>query len=311
VTSIGSETSNQVDEMLKWIIRIVPILAIILAITAFTILSSYPDLAIKKGGPWITLYRTLIGGRMRVSDQGYWISVSRHVERRIVTVTRGRRNSLKIHALRFRPKKVDFKVLHIPPEKNAEYSIVRAAEESDALAMINASFFDPAYKPLGLCVSNGQKISPMSPAQDYQGVFFVRKAKVDIEKRKKFKRYQGYNTTGFEQAVQSGPWLVLNGKPEFSYRNKKSVSRRSAVAIDDKGRVMFVVTDTYFSGILLADFAKILAASERDGGFNVENALNLDGGNSTQLLLRTPDESYMVRGFVNSPVYIGAFKKAS
>ncbi len=297
--------------MLKWTIRIVPILAIILAITAFTILSSYPDLAIKKGGPWITLYRSQISGKMRIANKGYWISVSRHVERRIVTITRGRRSLLKIHALRFRPKKVDFKVIHVPPEKNAEYNIVKVAEESGALAMINASFFDPAFNPLGLCIMNRQEVSPMSTAQDYQGVFFVRKAKVDIAQRKKFKRYKGYNTTGFEQAVQSGPWLVLGGKPELSYRNKKSVSRRSAIAIDDKGRVMFVVTDTYFSGILLADFAKILAASERDGGFSVENALNLDGGNSTQLLLKTPDESYMVRGFVNSPVYIGAFKKVS
>ncbi len=289
--------------MLKWTLRIAPVVAILIVSTVLIIIHVNPDFAMRKGKPWIALYRNQIVGKYRISDQGYWISLSRCVERRVVRITRGRRSPLNIYALRFRPERVDFKVLHVPAEKNSEYNIVKVAEEKNVIALINASLFDLKQNPLGLCIANGEEISPMASSDNYQGVFFVRKNKIGLLHRDKFKRYKGYNTAGLDQAVQTGPWLVQNEKPILSYQKNRDRSRRSAIAIDGKGRVLFVVTDTMFSGILLADFAKVLTE------FNVKDALNLDGGNSTQLLLRTRDENYLVRGFANPPVYIAAMEK--
>ena len=57
------------------------------------------------------------------------------------------------------------------------------------------------------------------------------------------------------------------------------ISRRSAIAIDRKGRILLVASKDRFPGLTLTELQKILLGKDLD----IQDALNLDGGGSSQL----------------------------
>lgn len=295
--------------MLKWIFRGLAAVALILVVVIPVIIHKYPEYAFAKGVGWIELYRGQIGGTLKIVDSGFWLSLDRFVERRTLRITRDGINSLDLYALRFNPKKVDFRVIHIPAAEIDSRSMPAIAKASNALAMINANFFDASFKVLGLCVSQGAPVAPLASAKSYHGVFFATRSGVDLVGTKTYKRKNYRLKNQSLNAVQGGVWLVRDGKSRLRFKEKTRVERRSCIAMDKKGRVIMVATDTFFSGITLFDLARVLGTPEKNGGFGVVKAMNLDGGTSTQLLVRTQDENYMVRGFINVPSYIAVYRK--
>ena len=88
-----------------------------------------------------------------------------------------------------------------------------------------------------------------------------------------------------DDAVDFGPFLIVNGKP-MQYANSESVggysrAARSAIAQRKDGVVLFLVIDgeNYTNGGSLKDMIEVL---ERYGAYN---AANLDGGNSSVLVI--------------------------
>jgi uncharacterized protein YigE (DUF2233 family) len=81
------------------------------------------------------------------------------------------------------------------------------------------------------------------------------------------------------QALQSFPMLIFPGGAPAAIEDDGQRARRTAVAMDRSGRLLFVVSPT--SGFTLRGFADWLSHSDLD----VERALNLDGGSSTGLYL--------------------------
>ncbi|RMD52123.1 MAG: phosphodiester glycosidase family protein, partial [Candidatus Thermofonsia bacterium] len=84
-----------------------------------------------------------------------------------------------------------------------------------------------------------------------------------------------------QYGLQSFPMLVQAGEAVFT-REDEQRARRTAVAVDRNGRLLFIVAEQ--ATFTLAAFSHFLA----DSNLELETALNLDGGTSTGLLLTSP-----------------------
>lgn len=162
-------------------------------------------------------------------------------------------------------------------------------KDAKAVATINGGFFDKDGKTLGLRIADGKKKSNLHNAN--WGVFFLERTsqgklvpKIIHTRDYKQNKSAARNIT---QALQCGPRLVVNGKTTDL---KPQTARRTGIGIQKDGKVVIAVSD---SALLFEDWAKLW--TQRDG-LNCENALNLDGGGSTQLSLQTHAKSVEVTG---------------
>jgi uncharacterized protein YigE (DUF2233 family) len=136
-------------------------------------------------------------------------------------------------------------------------------------AAINASFFDEALSPIGLLIADEKKIRPLRDDNGW-GVFRLRNGRPEIVSA------AGCRLQGVTQAVECKPRLVINGKvPTFK---AQAPSFRSAVGVDSQGRLLLIASRGLYT---LEQWALLC----RDDLYCV-NALNLDGGPSTQLTVR-------------------------
>lgn len=84
---------------------------------------------------------------------------------------------------------------------------------------------------------------------------------------------------GIKEAVEFGPFLIVNGEPLEIVGNPWGKSPRVAIAQRKDGVMMFLVIDgeNYINGATLQDMIDILLQ------YGAYNAANLDGGHSTSL----------------------------
>lgn len=186
-------------------------------------------------------------------------------------------NSVQIVALRTLPSQV-----HIM--RGSTLEAAQWQNDTKARAVINGGYFDEAGKSLGLRVCDGKKFGRLHRAN--WGVFFIKDGKARVLHTRDFlKKHKSLN--GISQAVQCGPRLVVNGRMTDL---KPQTARRTAIGIQRDGRVIVAVSD----GVLTFDeWANLWA---RRDGLNCPNALNLDGGGSTQIALKTKKKSLEVIG---------------
>jgi uncharacterized protein YigE (DUF2233 family) len=163
-------------------------------------------------------------------------------------------------------------------------------ERSGALVAVNASFFDDRKAPLGLVVSDRQVRNP--PLKAGWGIFFVGGGRARIAAPSGFAV-----TQAVEQAVQVGPRLLAGGRVT---RLKPQSARRSVVGLDRAGNVHLAVTVR--GEAEATDLAERLAR-----GLGLVDALNLDGGGSTQLYLRAGGMEQEERGLWPVPIALAVF----
>lgn len=184
--------------------------------------------------------------------------------------------SSQIIAVRVDPSQYRFRVHYQPgnPLRTSEW----AEMLSDAVVIVNANFFDPENRILGLLVADGV-VYGRSYA-DRGGTFTVQNGAVRVRSNLR-EPYQG---EALEQAVQAFPMLVLDGLAAFQSERQEFPSRRTAVAQDDQGRILLMATP--FFGMTLEGLSRYLA----EAGLGIQTALNLDGGGSTLMVLGTGAE---------------------
>lgn len=196
--------------------------------------------------------------------------------------------------------RIDPKKYHLRPIVAATGSTLSAGDarrQSGALLTINANFFDEANNILGLVIKNGKTLSPIRKVS-WWAVFFQKGSDVGIV------HSSSYATESqISNAIEAGPRLVVDG---VLPRLKTSFSRKSAIGINRRGDVLVAVSS---SPIEAARFAEILSLPERKGGGGCLQALNLDGGGSTQLSAESSDFKLNVAGFSGVPVLLGVFGK--
>lgn len=149
----------------------------------------------------------------------------------------------------------------------------------NAVAFINANFFDAQDHALGLVVSDG-----MAYGQAYQGIggmLQVQNGGVRVRST----ILEPYAGEPLEQAAQAFPMLVTNGQASFANPQNDRISRRMVAGQDAQGRIVLIAT-TSVIGMKLVDLSSYLASTD----LQLVNAVNFDGGGSTMLALDVPGQ---------------------
>jgi len=163
--------------------------------------------------------------------------------------------------------------------KNA--SIDTLARKEKALIAINGGFFDTRYQPLGLRIHQHNVYNPIKRVS-WWGVFLIKQQQPSIISAREYK-----HDPSIEFAVQSGPRLIINSKiPHL----RPGVAERSALGITQDNQLIILVTENTL--LTTTELAKLMRAS-----MNCTNALNLDGGSSSQLIANIHSYHLNVYGF--------------
>lgn len=180
----------------------------------------------------------------------------------------------EVYLLKFDPKRFSFHAITSSPSSDLR----TLSKQAGAIAGINANFFDEQGNPLGLVIADGQLRQKLHKGgKVLTGVFTVSSAgDPAIEHR------DGARTDALATAIQAGPRLIENGQP-LKLASGPESSRRSGVAITRDKEVILYATVLRFPGASLEDIQNMLL----DPTLNVQHALNLDGGGSSQLFIES------------------------
>ena len=166
--------------------------------------------------------------------------------------------------------------------KNA--STDQFAQHSQALISINGGFFDHNFRPLGLRINEGSVENPLKSIS-WWGIFYIQNNQAHISNVRRFK-----HSPDIEFAIQSGPRLLIKGKiPSL----KHGVADRSALGITADGRVIILMTTN--AAMTTTELARLL----KSPSLNCVDAINLDGGSSSQLYAHVNSFQLNVHGFSN------------
>jgi hypothetical protein len=142
-----------------------------------------------------------------------------------------------------------------------------------AVVAINASFFDRDGRAMGLAVDKGRLLA--SGQRKSWGALVV-----DDKNARIVSGAEVNDPLAHRIVVQGIPRLVVGGKiPQL----KPQIAERTAVCAE--GGVVVLVVSTRAEATV---FARFLADAPDKGGLGCRDALNLDGGQSTQLVVKLP-----------------------
>ncbi len=168
-----------------------------------------------------------------------------------------------------------------------------AQKEHNAALIINGGYFDQQDNATGLVVSDGQIFG--TSYDGFGGMLSV-DAKGHISLRSLHQH--PYDHEQLQQATQSEPMLVLPGGQRAQFDADAASSRRSVVAMDKQGRLLFIVSPR--EAFSLDELADLFVSSD----LSIDVALNLDGGASTGLFVRTGSQPMMIDSFARLPIVV-------
>jgi len=142
-----------------------------------------------------------------------------------------------------------------------------------AVVAINASFFDREGRAMGLAVDEGRLIA--GGKRQSWGALVVDDKKARIVLGAEINDHLPQRLV-----VQGIPRLVVGGKVQ---QLKPQLAERTAVCAEGRVIVLVVLTKAETTA-----FARFLADPPEKGGLGCLDALNLDGGPSTQLVVKLP-----------------------
>ena len=187
-------------------------------------------------------------------------------------------------------------------------------EKTGALAMINGNQYmsDPHLYPCALVICDGKQIGPKS--NKYSRGMFVAEPK-DLEgKLKKADLLDfdydsfDYKTTPYTQGVQHWP-ILLDREGNIKVKETDLRANRTVIAKTKEDEILFMTSEgEYFTLYNLGMFLK--ESNERkDKGFNIHTAMNLDGGNTSEMIVKSNGIKYSNNVKTRIPGVIGVFSR--
>ena len=170
-----------------------------------------------------------------------------------------------------------------------------AAAKNRVLLAINAGFFTPEGKPLGLVVTQGKRYGAWKSSSSLGSGIFAESfsGQLSISRRS-----SPSATYGALELIQAGPLLIESGSKVGGLDSGKSALR--SILVTDGGTRWWIGKTSSCS---LAALGSALASGSPEG-WAIGNAMNLDGGRSTDLFVSSavPGGPINRRGFLNRPV---------
>lgn len=169
-----------------------------------------------------------------------------------------------------------------------------AKRENAIIAMNAGGFYDPDWNsngalPHGTVIQNGKIVSDFQDANMGGGfIGFTKDNKLVLGKMTKEEALE----VGYRDAVEFGPFLIVNGKSSFIKGNGGwGIAPRTAIGQRKDGIVLFLVINGRLPSSIGADMVDLTEIMENYGAYN---AANLDGGSSSELVINNK--------IINTPV---------
>lgn len=226
------------------------------------------------------------------NDSGWELLQSGLERRTIRLVAADGRLTEQFTILRIDPTLFTFRIGYSPGQP---IPLATWQAESGALIALNGGFFTEQFLATGLIVVDGQASG--SSYVGFGGMVTMGAGGLDV--RSLVERPYDASET-FDYALQAFPMLVLNGEAAYQTADFDA-ARRTVIGVDENGRVLLIFAS--WGGLTLAELSSYLAAAD----LGLVNALNLDGGTSTGLILADPPEN--IPAFVAVPSVILVFPK--
>lgn len=172
------------------------------------------------------------------------------------------------HVFRIDPQLYRFSVATASENGLINTTAQELALRSKAILAINGGFFSLEQKSIGLLMRDGKIINPLHSTH-WWAVFYLLDQKPRIVLPYAFRK-----DPKMEMALQVGPRLLVDGK---KLKVKPSLAHRSGIGIKEDGTIFIAATQKEMS---MEEFTQLFLE------LDCENALNLDGGGSTQLYFR-------------------------
>jgi exopolysaccharide biosynthesis protein len=150
-------------------------------------------------------------------------------------------------------------------------TLADAMQRRNCLAGVNGGYFDPSFRPIGLLVSGGVVISPLTHARLLTGVLCASSTGIEIVRLREFSQKRK-----FDEAVECGPFLIDLGKRIPGLDDTRS-ARRTFAALAHGGSAALGVS----SDLTLAQLSDVLSRAPLRDDFKIWQAMNLDGGSSS------------------------------
>jgi uncharacterized protein YigE (DUF2233 family) len=167
-------------------------------------------------------------------------------------------------------------------------------QKEQATAIINGGYFDQQHHATGLVISNGQAFGT-----SYKGFGGMLAVDNQGQVRLRYLSQQPYNAyAGLQQVTQSAPMLILPGGKRAHFNADAVSSRRSVVATDKQGRLLFITSPS--NAFSLDELADLLVTSD----LSIDVALNLDGGSSTGLYTHAGNQHVSIDSLAQLPIVI-------
>ena len=174
-------------------------------------------------------------------------------------------------------------------------SILSVAERENAVIAMNAGgFYDPDWNsngaiPHGTVISKGVVVSDYKDAGMSGGfIGFDKENKLVLGRMSKEQAL----SKGLRDAIEFGPYLIVNGKRSFVKGNGGwGIAPRTAIGQRQDGIVLFLVINGRIPSSIGADMIDLCDIMENYGAYN---AANLDGGSSSELVIKNQ--------IINTPV---------
>lgn len=162
------------------------------------------------------------------------------------------------------------------------------ARNNNAIVAMNASgFYDPDWNsngaiPHGTVIKNGKVIYDYEDARVGGGFIGFNEDNVLVLGR--FSKYDAINKYKLRDAIEFGPFLIINGKASFVQGDGGwGLAPRSAIGQRKDGIVLFLVIDgrgrNSSIGCGMVELTEIMQ------NYGAVNAANLDGGSSSGLII--------------------------
>jgi len=240
---------------------------------------------------------------LAVTDVGLWRDLQKGVAIRTLVLERSQPNyTVELKLARFNTQLISARVLDSGEFQLRTASAKTFAEKSQAIAAINANYFDERGRPLAYLKTRAKEVNrSLSKHSLYTGIFGIDESGAFVTHRDEFAPAQA------SEALQSGPLLLHRGLPVAVNPNLGRYARRAVIGIDKTGAIIIAVADAVLGGLGFAELQKLFVDSRWH--IDAVELLNLDGGGSAQLYVKSGKFEDWLPGTSEVPVAIGFFSK--
>lgn len=178
--------------------------------------------------------------------------------------------------------------------------ILTVSKREGAIIAMNAGgFYDPDWNsngalPHGTVIKDGKVVSDFMDSN--MGGGFIGFTNDNVLMLGRMTKDQAI-ASGYRDAIEFGPYLIINGKSSFIKGNGGwGVAPRTAIGQRKDGIVLMLVINGRIPSSIGADLVDVTEIMENYGAYN---AANLDGGSSSELVINNE--------IINTPVAGGRY----